>query len=75
MTQATTAKTDPEYLKVKAAAAALNVSPRQVYDLIHEGELEASNFGSGGSRLGLRVHADSLADFKQRRKLAPASHA
>lgn len=56
----------PAYLTPKQIADRLNVSVRHVYDLIAARELDSARFGQG--RLGLRVPAESLAAFEQRRR-------
>jgi excisionase family DNA binding protein len=53
---------DPQYLTVREAAGRLALSPRQIYDLIKEGEIRAKKFGSGHK--GIRVIAESLDAYE-----------
>lgn len=54
---------DPEWRSVAAAAEMLDVTPRRVLDLIHEGKLRAQQRArEGGERSDWIVHVDSIAD-------------
>lgn len=51
------------YMKVSEVAAHLNLSERHIYDLVKEGVLTSSHFGTPGER-GLRVHRASVEAFE-----------
>ena len=62
MARAKTTPAPSPYMKVSEVAAHLNLSERHVYDLVSEGVLTSSTFGSSGK--GLRVHRASVEAFE-----------
>ena len=62
-----------KYLKVSEVAAYLNLSTRQIYDLVTARVLESSKFGQG--RRGIRVPSESVLKFEADRKQPATSPA
>lgn len=59
--EAQKAASTPQWVDVKAVAAALNVSKMTVYRLVHDEDLPASRIGRS-----IRVRADHLAEYMRR---------
>jgi excisionase family DNA binding protein len=55
----------PQLMRVRTVADALDLEPKQVYELIREGELKAVRLG----KRNLRVCQDSVEEFIEKRRI------